>query len=74
MPLIREIEFLELTAGDVLSAHSFVMDRDHKRELLRHFGEEAKGRRIFVLDDDYEFMDSELISFITAGVQSALGD
>jgi predicted protein tyrosine phosphatase len=52
------------------------MERDHKRELLRHFGEEAKGRRIFVLDipDEYEFMNSELVNLITAGVRSALGE
>jgi len=52
------------------------MERDHKRELLRHFGEEAEGRKIFVLDipDDYEFMDSELIDRIAAGVQNALGE
>ena len=52
------------------------MERDHKREILRHFWEEARGRKIFVLDipDDYEFMDPELINLITAGVQSALGE
>jgi predicted protein tyrosine phosphatase len=52
------------------------MERDHKRELLRNFGKEAKGRRIFVLDisDDYEFMDSELVNLITAGVRSDLGE
>ena len=67
----------QLTAADVLWADSiFVMERDHKRELLRHFGEEAEGRKIFVLDipDDYEFMDSELIDRIAAGVQNALGE
>ena len=66
-----------LTAGYVLWADSiFVMERDHKRELLRNFGKEAKGRRIFVLDisDDYEFMDSELVNLITAGVRSDLGE
>lgn len=74
---LRESANRKLTAGDILWADSiFVMERDHKRELLRHFREEVKGRSIFVLDipDEYEFMDSELINLITAGVRNALGE
>jgi predicted protein tyrosine phosphatase len=54
----------------------FVMEPEHKRELLRQFREEAKGRRIFVLDipDDYAFMDPELVALIIAGVRGALGE
>jgi len=52
------------------------METEHKRELVRLFREEAKGRRIFVLGipDDYEFMDPELVELITAGVRAALGE
>src|SRR5437764_8640647 len=67
----------QLTAGDVTWAHTiFVMEPEHKRELLRQFREEAKGRTIVVLDipDDYAFMDPELIDLITAGVRGALGE
>ena len=67
----------QLTAEDVTWADViFVMEPEHKRELLGHFREAAKGRRIFVLDipDEYAFMDSELVELITAGVRSALGD
>lgn len=67
----------QLTAADIGWADAiFVMESDHKRELLRAFREEAKGRKIFVLDipDEYEFMDPELIDLITGGVRSALGD
>ena len=67
----------QLTAADILWADSiFVMEPDHKREVLRLFREEAKGRRLFVLDipDEYEFMDPVLIDLITAGVRGALGE
>jgi predicted protein tyrosine phosphatase len=67
----------QLTRDDVTWAHViFVMEPEHKRELLRLFRDEAKGRRIFVLDipDEYAFMDPELIALITAGVHGALGD
>lgn len=66
-----------LTARDVSWADViFVMETEHKRELVRLFREEAKGRRIFVLGipDDYEFMDPELVELITAGVRAALGE
>lgn len=67
----------QLTGDDVTWADViFVMEPEQKRELLRQFREEAKGRRIFVLDipDDYAFMDPELVELITAGVHGALGE
>ena len=66
----------QLTAADVTWADAiFVMESEHKRELLRLFREEAQGRKIVVLDipDEYELMDPELIDLITAGVRGALG-
>jgi predicted protein tyrosine phosphatase len=54
----------------------FVMEPEHKKQLLGAFRDQAKGRRIHVLDipDDYGFMDPELVTLITAGVRAALGD
>jgi len=66
-----------LTGTDVLWAEViFVMEPEHKKQLLRGFREEAKLRRIHVLDipDEYDFMDPELVMLITAGVRDALGD
>ena len=52
------------------------MEPEHKKQLLRTFREEAKLRRIYVLDipDEYHFMDPELVMHITAGVRNALGE
>jgi predicted protein tyrosine phosphatase len=66
----------QLTADDVEWADViFVMESEHKRELLRQFRDAANGRRLIVLDipDEYEFMDPELVALITAGVNGALG-
>jgi predicted protein tyrosine phosphatase len=66
-----------LTSDDVSWADViFVMEPEHKKQLLRMFREEAKLRRIYVLDipDEYDFMDPELIMLITAGVRGALGE
>lgn len=69
---VRRITAEDVTWADVI----FVMEREHKREILRKFREEAKDRRVVVLDipDDYDFMDPELIELITAGVRTALGE
>jgi predicted protein tyrosine phosphatase len=66
-----------LTAEDVTWAQViFVMEPEHKKQLLRAFREEAKLRRIYVLDipDEFDFMDPELVMLIKAGVRGALGD
>jgi len=66
-----------LTGDDVLWAEViFVMEPEHKKQLLRAFREEARLRRIYVLDipDEYDFMEPELVMLITAGVRDALGD
>ena len=49
------------------------MEPEHKRQLLRDFREEANRCRIHVLEipDDYEFMEPELVTLITAGVRAA---
>jgi predicted protein tyrosine phosphatase len=74
---LRSTASRPLTRGDVTWADViFVMEPEHKRELMRQFRELAMERRIFVLDipDDYAFMDPELVQFITAGVYSALAE
>ena len=66
-----------LTSDDVTWAEViFVMEPEHKKQLVRIFREEARLRRIHVLEipDDYEFMDPELVTIITAGVRGALGE
>lgn len=54
----------------------FVMEPEHKKQLLRNFREAARQRQIHVLDipDDYGFMDPELVMLITAGVRAVLGE
>jgi predicted protein tyrosine phosphatase len=67
----------QLTAEDVTWSNViFVMESEHKSELLRQYRQEATGRRIVVLEipDDYAFMDPELVELITAGVHGALGE
>jgi len=67
----------QLTVEDVIWADAiFVMEPEHKRQLLRRFREEAEGRLIVVLDipDEYAFMDPDLVDLIIAGVRGALGD
>jgi predicted protein tyrosine phosphatase len=64
-----------LTAEDVSwSEVIFVMEPEHKRQLLRSFREEAENRLIYVLHipDEYNFMDPELVELISIGVRGAL--
>lgn len=66
-----------VAAADVVWADSiFVMESEHKKQLLGAFRKEAEYRHIYILDipDNYDFMDSELITLITAGVREALGE
>jgi predicted protein tyrosine phosphatase len=54
----------------------FVMEPEHKKQLLRNFREAARLRQICVLDipDEYGFMDQELVMLLTAGVRTVLGE
>jgi predicted protein tyrosine phosphatase len=66
-----------VATADIVWAESiFVMESEHKKQLLRSFRKEAEFRRICVLDipDDYDFMDPELVTLIKAGVRGALGE
>jgi predicted protein tyrosine phosphatase len=65
-----------LTRSDVAWADViFVMEADHKRQLLKLFRSEVEHRPVHVLDipDEYPFMDPELVDLIEAGVRAALG-
>jgi predicted protein tyrosine phosphatase len=65
-----------LTAADVAWADVvFVMETDHKRQLLQSFREPLGNRPLHVLDipDEYQFMDPELIDLITTAVHAELG-
>lgn len=65
-----------LTAADLAWANVvFVMETDHKRQLLQSFREALGSRPVHVLNipDDYQFMDPELIDLITTAVHTALG-
>ncbi len=48
----------------------FVMERVHRRKLSKKFGAHLKSKRIICLDipDEFEYMDSALISLLEAKV------
>jgi predicted protein tyrosine phosphatase len=67
----------QLVEDDVLWAEViFVMEPEHKKQLLRRFRESAGLRQIHVLDipDEYGFLDPELVMLLTAGVRAVLGE
>lgn len=52
----------------------FVMEKKHLRRLQDRFPEEIAGKKIVCLniDDDYEFMQPELVDTLKAGVEPYL--
>jgi predicted protein tyrosine phosphatase len=52
----------------------FAMEKKHKQKMMKIFPTETNRKEIIVLDipDEYEFMDSELIEEIQAGVKPYL--
>lgn len=67
----RRLSISDVAWADVI----FVMESDHKRQLVRLFRGELAGRPVHVLNipDDYQLMDPELVDLLTAGVEAALG-
>jgi predicted protein tyrosine phosphatase len=66
---------IKLTAKTILWADViFVMEKKHKQRLQDKFANEAQEKQIIVLDiqDDYQFMDAELIEDIKAKVDAYL--
>ncbi len=52
----------------------FVMEKHHKEKLILNFPNETKNAKIIILEiqDDYKFMDKELIEEIQIGVSGYL--
>jgi protein-tyrosine phosphatase len=52
----------------------FVMEKEHKQRITERFSDEAREKKIVVLDipDEYQFMDPELIDTIKASVEPIL--
>lgn len=52
----------------------FVMEKNHKQRIKELFGDSRNNKEIIVLDidDDYQFMDPELIEIIKLSVRSYL--
>lgn len=68
---VRRLARSDVAWADVI----FVMEADHKRQLLKLFRSEVEHRPVHVLDipDEYPFMDPELVDLIDAGVRAVLG-
>ena len=65
-----------LTGADVAWADGiFVMEREHKRQLMNLFRTEAGDRPLHVLEipDEYQFTNRELVELLEAGVGAVLG-
>ena len=63
---------VKMTAKNVLWADLiFAMEKKHKQRLIQKFPEETHLKKIVVLDieDDYEYMDAELIEIIKRSVE-----
>jgi protein-tyrosine phosphatase len=66
---------VKVSAKDILWADLiFAMEKKHKQRLVEKFPEETQSKKIVVLDieDNYEFMDEELIENIKASVEPYL--
>jgi predicted protein tyrosine phosphatase len=52
----------------------FVMEKKHRQRLLEKFADEMADKEVVVLDieDNYQFMDLELIDMLTASVDPYL--
>lgn len=64
-----------LTNSDVAWADFiFVMESEHKRQMLKRFRADIGHRLVHVLDipDEYHFMDPELVELIKARVSAVL--
>ena len=62
---------IRLTAKNIIWADLiFVMEKKHKQKMIERFPNETDEKRIIILDieDEYQFMDSELIEEIETKV------
>jgi len=53
----------------------FVMEKKHKQRLTERYPDEMQGKNVVVLDieDDYGYMNEELVNMITVSVDPYLG-
>ncbi|HEX4263590.1 MAG TPA: protein tyrosine phosphatase [Verrucomicrobiae bacterium] len=68
---------IRVTAGHLSWADLiFVMEKKHLRRLQDKFPEDIAGKRVICLqiEDDYEFMQPELVDLLQAGVASHLNE
>src|SRR5690606_30395456 len=54
----------------------FAMEQKHKQRLTQNFPQETAGKQIIVLDieDNYQYMDAELIDILQQSVAPWLGE
>lgn len=66
---------VRISAKDILWADLiFAMEKKHKQRLLDKFPDETRNKKIVVLDieDEYEYMDKDLIEMIQLSVDPYL--
>jgi len=68
---VRRVSSSDVSWADII----FVMESDHRRQLMKQFRTDVGERPVHVLDvsDDYRFMDPDLIDLIKARVEAILG-
>lgn len=54
----------------------FVMEKKHKQRLMQRFSDILSDKRIEILDiqDEYQFMDEELVEILEVSVGAVLGE
>lgn len=67
---VRRLTETDIVWADVI----FVMESEHRQQLLKRFRADVADRPVHVLDipDEYQFMDPELVELIESGVRAAL--
>ena len=66
---------IRISAKDILWADLiFAMEKKHKQRLLEKFPNETQHKKIIILDieDEYAYMDKELIEMIKLSVEAEL--
>jgi protein-tyrosine phosphatase len=66
---------IRVSARDILWADIiFAMEKKHKQRLLDNFPNETKNKQLIILDieDNYKYMDEELVEMIKLSVDSFL--
>lgn len=66
---------LRVSSQDIAWADTiFVMEKKHKQRLLNNFPGETRNKKVIVLDieDDYNYMDDELVETIKQSVEPYL--